>query len=329
MRARVAFVALAAQRPRDHSRQLLRNVWRQRAHVGSVARANGDQHRLVRGRRVRRLAREHLEQDGAQAEQVRTAVDVGERLRLLGRHVEGGTQHRALVRQRVDAGLLLQLGDAEVDDFDEAWLVVAAAQKYVVRLQVTVNDAGAMSGAQGLQHLHADPHRGLGVEPAFAAQARAQVFARQKLHDQERQAMLAPAGVEDLYDVRALGEARGFGLALKTRRRIAVFAGQRTQELQRHPLADGSVGGLKYGAHATASDQAIDVILACDGGPNEQIELVRRLFPTSERHASSGCGAQRARHNRRLASFTQAFQALADFASAFAMREVVRAAVRG
>jgi len=71
------------------------------------------------------------------------------------------------VSQRVDA-LALQLGDPEVDDFDEARLVVATAQEHVVRLEIAVHDAGRVRLLERLQHLHADVHRRLGSQATFA-----------------------------------------------------------------------------------------------------------------------------------------------------------------
>jgi hypothetical protein len=86
--------------------------------------------------------------------------------------------------------------------------------------------------------------------------------------------------------VRALGQARGFCLALKARRGVQVLAGLGAQELERHTLTDGSIRGLEHRAHAAAPDQTIDVVLACDRGAYEQIQLVELLVPTIEGHAS-------------------------------------------
>jgi len=69
---------------------------------------------------------------------------------------------------------------------------------------------------------------------------------------------------------------------LKARRGVAVAAGLRAQELERHALADGRVGRLEDGTHAASPDQAIDVVLAGDGGADEQVELISRLVPTIE-----------------------------------------------
>jgi hypothetical protein len=69
------------------------------------------------------------------------------------------------------------------------------------------------------------------------------------------------------------------------------------------------------------------VVFARDRGAHEQVQLIELIFPTAFRHASPW-RSRRARR-KRLASMSEAFQPLADFAKAFAMRAVVRAAVRG
>jgi hypothetical protein len=71
------------------------------------------------------------------------------------------------------------------------------------------------------------------------------------------------------------------------------------------------------------------VILASDRGTDEQVELVRRFGPTIERHASPKTERGLRAIPERLALPGWSDQALADFARALAMRDVVRAAVRG
>jgi hypothetical protein len=127
-----------------------------------------------------------------------------------------------------------------------------------------------MCAPQRLQHLRPNPHSTSRVESTFTPQAGTKVFARQQLHDQKRQALLAPTGVEDLDDVRALCEAGGFRFPLKTHSSVGISRRGRRQKLQRDALPDAGVCRLKHGTHPAAPDEPVDVVLAATNDPTSK-----------------------------------------------------------
>ena len=101
--------------------------------------------------------REHLVQDGPEAEQVRALIR-GLTPDLLGRHVPDGAKNRALLGVRLRRGERLagsqrhrrhQLGDAEVEDLQPSLL----GDEEVLRLQVAMDDAFLVRSREALREL--------------------------------------------------------------------------------------------------------------------------------------------------------------------------------
>jgi hypothetical protein len=65
---------------------------------------------------------------------------------LLGRHVMRRSEHRSGARELGAFTRRRHLGDAEIQDLDEVFFAAAMDEEDVVRLQITVNDAGRVGG---------------------------------------------------------------------------------------------------------------------------------------------------------------------------------------
>ena len=109
------------------------------------------------------VAREHLEEDDAERVEVALGVDVLAQ-GLLGRDVVGRAQHAAVGRQPL---LVERAGDPEVGDLGRALLV----DEDVLGLDVAVDDAAVVGGAQRAGDLDRVGHRLADGQAAVAADA--------------------------------------------------------------------------------------------------------------------------------------------------------------
>jgi hypothetical protein len=109
------------------------------------------------------VAGEHLEEDDAERVDVRLPVDVVAQ-RLLGRHVVRRAEHAAVRREAV---VVERAGDAEVGDLGRALLV----DQDVLRLDVAVDDAARVRGAERAGDLDRVGDRLVDRQPAHAADA--------------------------------------------------------------------------------------------------------------------------------------------------------------
>ncbi|GAA3196309.1 hypothetical protein GCM10010486_77370 [Nonomuraea roseoviolacea subsp. carminata] len=233
-----------AQQPEQHRRE--------RARAGQRRRL-GVQYGAQRGQRVRPLeggvALHGQVQGHAQRPQVRLRHGLAAR-GPLRRHERGRADEDA---GPGDGRLVLGGGDTEVGQHRPAVL----GEQHVVRLDVAVQDAGRVRGAQRLQQLQADlRHPGRGQRPLLAHQL-AQRPRPDELHDDPRVAAFLQhvvdgrhAGVRDPARGPRLAEgAHAEHVALRT-----VEVGRRVDLLDGHVTAENLVVGVPDRTHAALAD---------------------------------------------------------------------------
>ena len=141
-------------------------------------------------------------------------------LRLFGRGVPGGAEHRPLGLGPCRLGQ--RSSEPEVGDAQPALL----AEQQVGRLDVAVDEAPPVSEVEGTGRLQTDGEGLRGGEGRAPVEQRPQAAARQVLGDEERHVVVAP--VEHRHDVRVaqLCDRLGFG-AEATQEVLVVGRGRR------------------------------------------------------------------------------------------------------
>ena len=233
------------ERAREHAVELLRQVLALRPdgrHLGVHVRCRLGSRRVASERPP---TREQLPRDDGE----RIAIASRCRplaLRLLGREVRGGADHRPGLRQGVHPG---GARDPEVRDVH----VVGSVQEQVRGLHVAVDDAFRVRGVERNRGLLEPVERLTGVDPA-AADAVLERAASEVLHDDERAAFRL-ADVEDRDDVRTPGEPgrceRLAGEALADTRVLRVALGE---DLDGDDAAQQLVGRAVDLAHTARAD---------------------------------------------------------------------------
>ncbi len=253
-RRREAVLALARHAPHHELRGRRRKVRHLRARVGRWVHEarRGDGPDALAGPRA--LAGEALEEHRAERVQVDARVEILHALDLLGRHVRRRAERQAqgggprgIRRQRA--------GDAEVGDDDAA----VAAEQHVVRLEVAVDDAGAVSGveprAKGTRDLDDHRHR----KGPLAGDPGRERLALDELHREELLA-LALADVEGARDV-AVGHAPGeLHLLAEPVEHPRLVEHLLAQQLEGDHLVELRVPRAVDGAHPTRADEADDLV---------------------------------------------------------------------
>ena len=157
---------------RQHSRDQVGQAGRQGVgvilHIRRRRFAMAAQRLLDRPGRVRKPARQHLEQCHAQAVNVAAHIVARRGAAQFRRQIIGGAQEVAAVQERgVLAGVM---GEAEIDEDGPAM----RGQANVVGLDVAVDEILAVQRRQRLGGLAGDPQGGRRVEGVIAAQPAAQ-----------------------------------------------------------------------------------------------------------------------------------------------------------
>ena len=247
------------------------------------------------GAHERAAAGEHLVQHAAEGPDVRSLVD-GAALRLLRRHVGGGSQdharERAPVHQRrrareLGAGIRgrvlgVRLGEAEVEHLD----LPVRRELDVGRLQVPVHDALLVGLRERVRDLRGDPER-LVDRDAPAREPLGQVLALHQLEREERHTvrLLEPV---DGGDVRVVERGEQPRLAPEAREPRGVLPHLGRQDLERHVAPELRVGGAVDLAHPARADRGGDAVVgeasADQGrghGASTRPWMRRRLTPPS------------------------------------------------
>ena len=207
--------------------------------------------------RERGLARQHLEEDRADREQVGGgAEDLA--LPLLGRHVAWGPHERPRLRQR-DLGSELLRHRPREPEIQQ--LHAVRREKDVRGLQVAVDDAPRVQGLQRRQHPQRDPER-LSDRNALAGETLLECLALQQLHDEVELAALFSELV-DVADVRMVDACGGPGLAQQTLAQCRVSGGI-PDPLDGHVAVQAVVVGGVHHSHAALA-QPPGHTVAADG----------------------------------------------------------------
>jgi hypothetical protein len=145
-------------------------------------------------------------------------------------------------------------GEAEIQNLGSV-----RRQENVPGLDVAVDDAGAMSGAQRASHGDRDVDPCLQIDPA-ACKALLQRFALQQLHDEIRVTVANIADVVKGADVRMLEGGDRAGFALEAVSRLGGLGDIRGQHLDGDVAIEPRVARLVDLAHAARADRGDDLV---------------------------------------------------------------------
>src|SRR5262249_40064981 len=150
-------------------------------------------------------------------------------------------------------------------DFDEIGTVVPRPQdENVVGLEIAVNDAGVVRGAEPDEHLPYERRELERREAPHAFDAPRQRLAVEVLHDGEVIAARPTAEIEHLQNMVVADAAGGLRFPFETLRDLAILGVARVQHLDRDAAIDADVFTLEDGAHAAFAEQPHDAVLAFD-----------------------------------------------------------------
>ena len=178
-------------------------------------------------------------------------------------------QHRAGLGDLRDA----RLGDAEVGH----GRLALGVDDHVLRLQVTVDDAVAVSEARPLEHLADQPGSLLGSNAGVDHLLQRAAF--EVLH-RDVVGTFELAAIEDGDDVGVLKARGGLGLAAEALDELLVLGEARVQDLECNPPLQVTVVGEPDVGHATRADALKDRVAAIDHGPFCHLSHASRLSPS-------------------------------------------------
>jgi len=241
-------------------------------------------------RRVRlegQAARDELVEEDAQRVEVDPPVELEALVAhgLLGRHVLRRPHHhprlgRDLLARALEP--LEDLGQAEVENLDHLFPAGPGDEHEVLRLDVAVEDAEGVGGAQGQAGLARDLDRPAGAHHLFLAEDAAQAAPLHVLHDDEGPAVVRGVEVVDPDDVGMLQLAGQDGFALEPGQELLVGGEVGADDLDGPDLAEGDVLRLVDRTHPARAQPLEDLVLAAQDeaghelGDRPQLLLVLR-----------------------------------------------------
>ncbi len=264
---------------------------------------------------VRRVPAERLVEHHAEGPDVGALIEITVPARLLRRHVERRAEHAPRAREPRRLGgvhrrIGFDLGDAEVEQLDDALAVAGLREEEVRRLDVAVDDALVVRALQADAGLRRDAEREVGRERAEALDQLMEILALEVLHHQEGQAplLVAPRAV-DADDVRRVDRRRRLGLAREAAHQRLARRGLRGDDLDGDARAALRVDRFINRAHPAGPKEAHDLITSTDDrvfrepsharreyrawvGPGDEIRR-RALIQPTPRCNSPGDGPER------------------------------------
>ena len=246
----VALVGALRERLGDHAVERLRKLGPQRRDGGRrLAQVSKDDGEVVVAR-VRSSPREAFEEDASERVDIGAAVDLAP-LDLLGGDVAHRAGEPAVAAQAVDGGRMLC--EAEVGKPGAVVL-----DQHVGRLDVAVDQAGAMGGVQRIADLAEERERLGRLEPARGLDRLAQV-ATHVPHGEKQRALRLAGGVDgdDAGVLKAGGDSRLAQEPL-TKPRVARQVG--CEQLERHVPVEGVVAREVDRPGRAAAERPLDAV---------------------------------------------------------------------
>ncbi len=151
-----------------------------------------------------------------------------------------------------------QLRDPEIEHLGRGATV---RQQDVLRLQVAVQHAFAVRGADGGAHRRQDAHRLVGVQPALALEHVPEILAVDELHDEVGAAVGKRAVVVDRDDRGMLQPRDDLRLAPEPAPGLGVAEQLGAHDLQRDEAIEPHVARPVHGAHPAAPEELLDPVL--------------------------------------------------------------------
>src|SRR5690606_4849232 len=158
--------------------------------------------------------------------------------------------------------IFADLGDPEVQNFDEVAELRVFLPQAVLRLDVPMDDALQVRGAEGLADLPRDRPHPRPWQWTVAGEDRLEILAVEVLHHHVRHAVVQLAVVAHRHHVRMLDTRDAAGLVEEVLGGARVLRERAMQDLERQPGADFGVPGEVNGGHAPRAEDPLDAVAA-------------------------------------------------------------------
>ena len=230
-----------------------------------LRRGDLDDERVEVLRLVGAVAAERLEEDRAEREDVRPAVEMRLAARLLRAHVERRAEDGTGDRERVVRVVLEELADAEVEHLRDRDAVLHLVEVDVRRLEIAMDDAGLVRCRERIADLdHHDRELVEGHRRRLPAEGDLEREAREQLHHEEELALLRLTDVVDVDDVRVVHARGDLRLLQEASRRLGRLRDLRVHELDGDLALGERVRRRPDLGHPPASEGLVQPVFACD-----------------------------------------------------------------
>ena len=191
--------------------------------------------------------------------------------RLLGRHVVRGPHHHARPGQieRFFGAARHPLRDAEVEDLRDRIGVRPTGKEDVFGLDVPMHDPLLVRSHEARQHLGEHVDRLEKRKASRLADAIGEGLAMEPFHDEVRAAVLEPAHVVDLADVRVSDSTRRTRLLLEALYGVLLFRLQGVQHLHGDGALEAEVLRFVHDAHAAGAEDRDHAVAIAEDLPDE------------------------------------------------------------